>query len=308
MTYRYDGRVVVITGAGRGLGRAHALLFASLGASVVVNDVGGSKEGVGADSGPANDVVAEIRSTGGTAVADIHSIATEDGCRELVATAIREFGRIDVLVNNAGISRWASFPEADAENLERTLDVHVRGSWHATRAAWGHFVEQGYGRVILTNSTGMFGMPDNLAYSTAKGAILGMMRSLSLAGAPHGITVNCISPNASSRPSETSAPVTFSMNQSEKRADGMRAELVSPMVAYLAHESIDITGQIYMAGGSRFSRMFIGATDGYLHDGPEDPTVDDVAHHLAQIDDLSDYYTPASATEWGKRYLGHLFP
>ncbi|MFT4307391.1 MAG: SDR family NAD(P)-dependent oxidoreductase, partial [Microbacterium sp.] len=129
---RFDGRVAIVTGAGRGLGRAHAQLLAERGAKVVINDVGGSKEGVGSDAGPATEAVAEIVAAGGEAVADTNTVATEEGCQALVETAIREFGRVDIVVNNAGISRWATFPEADAENLEITLDVHLRGSWNTT--------------------------------------------------------------------------------------------------------------------------------------------------------------------------------
>lgn len=306
MSYRFDGRVAVVTGAGRGLGRAHALLLAARGASVVVNDLGGSKEGEGNDTGPANDVVAEIRAAGGTAIADTGNVGSEADCHAMIERAVREFGRIDILVNNAGISRWASFPEADAENLDRTLDVHVRGSWHSTRAAWPHFVRQGFGRVIMTNSTGMFGMPDNIAYATAKGALIGMMRSLSLAGAPHGITVNCLAPNAMTRRGTSKEPNSITASPMTTPLDDMRTELVSPMLAYLAHESCEVTGQIYLAGARRFAKMFIAVTDGYLHEGDQDPTVEDVAAHWSEIDDESDHYTPASAAEWAQRYLGHL--
>lgn len=306
--YRFDGRVAVITGAGRGIGRAHALLFAERGAKVVVNDLGGTKEGEGRDEGVAHQLVTEIVEAGGVAVADTSDIGTEAGCHALIETAIEEFGRVDVLVNNAGISRWATFPEADAENLERTLDVHLRGSWHATRAAWSHMVRQGFGRVVMTTSTGLFGLPDNLAYATAKGGIIGMMRSLSIAGAPHGITVNCISPNAVTRKGDAKAvnSLTTTLASGARRAPGMMdTEMVSPMVAYLAHESCDVTGEIYLSGGRRFARMFIAATEGYLQPGDDLPTIEDVAAHWAEINDEADYYVPQSLPDWVSRYMAH---
>ncbi len=157
--HRFEGRVAVVTGAGRGLGRAYALLLASRGAGVVVNDLGGSMEGEGTDAGPAADVVAEIVAAGGAAVADTNDVAIPQGADALVATAVEAFGRIDVLVNNAGIIRWAGLPEADAANLEAHLAVHVGGSFNTTRAAWSHLVEQGYGRIVMTTSAGFFGLP-----------------------------------------------------------------------------------------------------------------------------------------------------
>ncbi|NRG41038.1 SDR family NAD(P)-dependent oxidoreductase [Rathayibacter sp. VKM Ac-2835] len=305
---RFDGRVAVITGAGRGLGRAHALLLAQRGAHVVVNDLGGSKEGVGSDSGPAHEVVEEIRAAGGSAAADTHDVGSEEGCRAIVDTAVKEFGRIDIVVNNAGISRWASFPEADADNLERTLDVHLRGTWHTTRAAWPYFEEQGYGRVITTASTGMFGLPDNLAYATAKGALIGFTRSLAVAAAPKGILVNCIAPNAVTRPSETTGKpnIVTASPAGEAQRQAMDTALVSPMVALLAHESCPVNGEILVAGGRRFARWFLGVTPGWLADGDGAPTVEDVAQHWAEINDPDGYYAPTDLMDWAGRFMSHL--
>ena len=155
----FEGRVAVVTGAGRGIGRAHALLLAERGASVVVNDLGGSMEGAGTDAGPASTVAAEIVAAGGVAVADTSDVASAEGAQTLVDTAVERFGRLDILVNNAGIIRWAGLPEADAENLASHLAVHVGGSFNTTRAAWPGMVEQGYGRIVMTTSSGMFGLP-----------------------------------------------------------------------------------------------------------------------------------------------------
>ncbi len=305
---RFDDRVAIVTGAGRGLGRAHAMLLAERGAKVVVNDFGSSKEGEGSDTGPANDVVEAIRAAGGTAVADTNSVGTEDGCHSLVESALSAFGRVDIVVNNAGISRWASFPEADATNLETTLDVHVHGTWHTTRAAWPHMERQGYGRVITTTSTGLLGLADNLAYATAKGAIIGFTRSLAFSGAPKGIVVNCVAPNAVTRPSESATKpniVTASTMDSARR-QAMQTELVSAMVAYLAHESCVTTGEILVAGAGRFARWFLGFTPGWLDPGEGLPTIEGVAAHWPEILDEEGYYVPANTSEWGARFMSHL--
>ncbi|GAA2705982.1 SDR family NAD(P)-dependent oxidoreductase [Actinoplanes palleronii] len=307
---RFDGRVAIVTGAGRGLGRAHALLLASRGATVVVNDVGGSKEGEGSDAGPANDVVAEIVAAGGTALADTHSVGSEAGCQALVADTVREFGRVDIVVNNAGISRWASFPKADADNLELTLDVHLRGTWHTTRAAWPHMEKQGYGRVITTASTGMLGLADNLAYATAKGALIGFTRSLAFSSAAKGILVNCVAPNSVTRPSESAAkPNVVTSNQMDTaRAAVMSTENVSPMVAYLAHESCTVNGEILVAGAKRFGRWFLGFTPGWLDTAEGVPSAENVAAHWDEIVDEKDYYVPTGTMDWGGRFMSHLYP
>ena len=224
--HRFDGRVAVVTGAGRGIGRAHALLLAERGASVVVNDLGGSMEGEGADVGPAVAVAEEIAAAGGAAVADGSDVSTPDGGQALIDAAVEHFGRLDVLVNNAGIMRWAGLPEVDAVDLERHLAVHVGGSFNTTRAAWPHLVDQGYGRIVMTTSAGFFGLPKNLAYATAKGGVIGLTRSLSTAGARHGIKVNLIAP----------AAVTRMAGPATDETPPMPPEHVAPMVAFLAHE------------------------------------------------------------------------
>lgn len=305
---RFDGRVAIVTGAGRGLGRAHALLLAERGAKVVVNDLGGSKEGEGSDAGPANDVVSEILAAGGIAVADTNNVGSEAGCHALVQTAMRDFGRIDIVVNNAGISRWATFPDADAENLELTLDVHLRGTWHTTRAAWPYMEQQGYGRIITTTSTGMLGLPDNLAYATAKGALIGFTRSLAVAAAAKGILVNCVAPNSVTRPSlSADKPNIVTANQMDTaRVQAMQTDLVSPMVAYLAHESCGVNGEILVAGAKRFARWFMGFTQGWLGDGNGVPTIEDVVTHWDEINDQDGYYVPTGTYDWGARFMAHL--
>jgi NAD(P)-dependent dehydrogenase (short-subunit alcohol dehydrogenase family) len=293
---RFDGRVAVVTGAGRGIGRAHARLLAARGASVVVNDLGGSMEGEGTDAGPAAAVVEEITAAGGAALADTSDISTPAGGEALVAAALERFGRIDIVVNNAGIMRWAGFPEVDAESLAAHLAVHVGGSFHVTRAAWPHLVAQGYGRVVMTTSTGMLGLAENVSYATAKAGVLGMARSISTAGAAHGIKVNLIAPAAATR-----------MAGAQAESPEMASDLVSPMMAYLAHEDCPVTGEVYVAGGGRFNRLFIATTPGYVHAGGA-PTVEDVAEHWATINDEAGYLVPSDLMDWTADFLAHLLP
>ena len=290
--HRFDGRVAVVTGAGRGLGRAYAQLLAARGARGVVNDLGGSMEGDGADEAPAAAVAAEIAAAGGEAVADANDVAIEDGARALVDGAIERFGGLDILVNNAGIMRWARFPDVDADALEAHLAVHVVGSFNTARAAWPHLVEQGYGRIVMTTSTGVLGLPNNTAYAAAKGGVVGLTRSLATAGANAGIRVNLIAPAATTRMAGEGGP-------------DMPPELVAPMVAFLVHEACPVTGEIYTAGAGRFARLFIASTPGYVHDGPA-PTIEDVADRWATINDEAGYTVPADLMAWSTAYLSHL--
>jgi NAD(P)-dependent dehydrogenase (short-subunit alcohol dehydrogenase family) len=296
--YRFDGRVAVVTGAGRGIGRAYARLLAARGARVVVNDLGASTGGSGSDAGPASETVDEIVAAGGEAVADTNDVSSVAGAEALVGAAVERFGRIDVLVNNAGIIRWAGMPEVDADNLNRHLAVHVGGSFNTVRAAWPHMVEAGYGRIVNTTSAGIFGLPDNTSYATAKGAVVGLTRSLAAAGDAHGITANCIAPGAMTRMAGPGG---------EDASPEMSPDLVAPMVALLAHEECPVSGEIYAAGFGRFARIFIGMAPGYVHTGPA-PTVEAVADNWAAINDEPGYTIPADLTEWSATFMAHLRP
>jgi len=188
--------------------------------------------------------------------------------------------------------QWADIPDADEDNLDAHLAVHLGGSFHTARAAWPHFAEQGYGRIVLTTSTGLFGLRGNVSYASAKGATIGLMRALAFAGRKHGINANCIAPAATTRLAGEGGP-------------DLPPALVAPMVAYLAHETCSVTGEIYAAGGGRFARVFLASTDGYVHPQP-DPTIEDVAENWVAINDETGYYAPADLQGWAARFLDHL--
>ncbi len=274
------------------------MLLAERGARVVVNDLGGSMTGVGADEAPAESVAAQIVAQGGAAIADGHDVSTVDGADALIGAALETFGRIDVVINNAGIIRWAGLPDADADNLAQHLAVHVGGSFNTTRAAWPHFVEQGYGRVVMTTSSGLFGLATNLGYAAAKGGVIGLTRSLAIAGEKQGIKVNALAPAAMTRMGGAPADGT-------EPDPHMAPELVAPMAAFLAHESCPVTGEIYAAGAGRFARMFIASTPGYVHAGAP-PTIEDVASQWDTINAEAGYHVPVSLLDWSARFLAHL--
>ncbi|HEY6789244.1 MAG TPA: SDR family NAD(P)-dependent oxidoreductase, partial [Trebonia sp.] len=287
---RLDGRVAAVTGAGRGIGRAYALLLAQLGAKVVVNDLGGSTLGLGSDAGPADEVVKQVQAAGGTAVANYGDVATVDGGKSVVDAALQEFGGIDIVVNNAGNMVWGSLPEATIETIEAHWAVHVRGAFNTLHAAWPYFLEKNYGRVVLTTSVGMFGLPGNIGYAIAKASMIGMAKSLTVGRGDANVNINCIAPNAITRlgvrtVQEKTVQEKTAREQAaqEAMAPVMDPALVAPMVAYLAHESCDVSGEVFVAGAGRFARLFLGVTPGYVHPGLTGVTVDDVAANWAAI-------------------------
>lgn len=273
----FEGRVAVITGAGGGLGRQHALLLAARGARVVVNDLGSSRDGSGGGSEMADQVVAEITEAGGEAVANYDGVHTWEGGQRIVQTAIDAFGRVDVVVNNAGILRDVSFAKLEEEQLDLVLRVHLYGAFHVTRAAWPHLREQGYGRVINTTSgSGLYGNFGQSNYSAAKLGQVGLTRTLAHEGAKYGITANAIAPVAKSRMTEDVMPPQL--------LERLEPEYVSPLVAYLASEACTETGRIYSVGGGYMARVAILEGEGITFDGV--PDVDAIADRVDELNQV----------------------
>jgi NAD(P)-dependent dehydrogenase (short-subunit alcohol dehydrogenase family) len=273
----FDGRVAIVTGAGGGLGRSHALLLASRGAKVVVNDLGSARDGRGVGSEMADAVVQEIVDAGGEAVANYDGVHTWGGGEAIVQTALDAFGRVDIVVNNAGILRDTSFAKLEEDELDLVLKVHLYGAFHVARAAWNHLKEQGYGRVINTTSgSGLYGNFGQSNYSAGKMGQVGLTRTLAIEGAKYGITSNVIAPAATSRMTEDIFP--------PKLLEVLQPDHVSPLVAYLASEACTDTGRIYSVGGGYMARVAILEGDGAIFDGV--PTPDDVAERWGEINEV----------------------
>ncbi len=298
----FQDRVAIVTGAGRGLGRSHALLLASRGAAVVVNDFGGSTDGTGGSDTPADEVVAAITAAGGVAVAEHSSVADPAGGEAVVAKALDEFGRIDIVINNAGILRDKSFSKLEWSDLDPVLDVHLKGAFYVTKPAFAHMREQAYGRIVLTASNaGILGNFGQTNYGAAKMGLVGFMNVLKLEGAKYNIKVNTIAPVAKTRMTEDLlGPL----------ADKLDPEAVSPVVAYFASEACEFSGEAWSVGGGSVSRFFVGLTDGYFkhpeHEGPL--TIEDVESNVAYIRDEDGYLVPFSVqdelTKLGPKLFG----
>jgi NAD(P)-dependent dehydrogenase (short-subunit alcohol dehydrogenase family) len=277
---RFDGRVAVITGAGQGLGRQHALELAARGAKVVVNDLGGALDGSGSSAGPAAAVVEEITQNGGEAVASTDNVATPEGARAIVQAALDAYGRIDIVVNNAGILRDKSFKNMAPEEFDQVIAVHLRGSFLVTHAAWPHLREQAYGRVVMTSSpAGLFGNFGQANYASAKMGLVGLTKTLAAEGAKYNIKVNAIAPIAWTRMTEELFPPEFK--------DSLSVELVTPVVAWLAHESNEGSGETYSVGGGRVARVFVAEGPGFTKEGGL--SVEDVRDHWQQINETEPY-------------------
>jgi NAD(P)-dependent dehydrogenase (short-subunit alcohol dehydrogenase family) len=269
---RFDGRVAVVTGGGRGLGRSYAMLLASRGAKVVVNDPGSGLTGDGTDAGPADDVVREIAAAGGQAVASTDSVATAAGGKAIIDAALDMYGRIDILIHNAGIVRRASLKEMSYEDFDAVLDVHLRGAFNVVQQAFPVMCEAGYGRIVLTSSIGgLYGNHNVANYAAAKAGVIGLSNVAALEGAPDGVTCNVIVPAAVTRMAtgiDTSA------------YPPMGPELVAPVVGWLAHETCSVTGEVFIALAGRVARAVIAESPGVHRPGW---TVEDVGEHLDAI-------------------------
>lgn len=257
---RFDGRVALVTGAGTGMGRVHAEFLASRGARVVVSDVGAATDGTGADAGRAQQVVDAITNAGGEASAWVADLLNDEGARGAVRHAVERFGRLDILVHNAGIALSGPFMEETAERMDRLLGVNSRAACIMAREAWPVMARQGHGRIVLIGSTAMYGMGGSTHYSTAKASYLGLTRSLAEEGEPLGIKVNLVCPAAATRLVDT-------MEESELKQwifDNLKPELVTPIVAYLGHDNCAVSGECFSTAGGRLAKVVIGETRGIV--------------------------------------------
>jgi NAD(P)-dependent dehydrogenase (short-subunit alcohol dehydrogenase family) len=288
---RFDGKVALVTGAGRGAGRSHAMLLASRGAKVIVNDPGVSIEGAGFSAGPADEVVNEIRAAGGEAVANYDSVADEKGAAAMVAAAIDNFGRLDIVINNAGIAKPERFEDHTADEFRRMIDVHYLGTVYVCQAAWNHFMANGGGRIVNTVSEGVMGtLPKTTAYGGAKGAVVGLTLTMAADGARHGISVNGFAPRVASRMStpevlgnvHDAPPERFTQLNNVFMAD-----LCSPAAVYLAHESCPLNGTMLVSGGGKVMAMGFWQTEGV---SKPDLSIEDIAAEIAQITDFGAAY------------------
>jgi NAD(P)-dependent dehydrogenase (short-subunit alcohol dehydrogenase family) len=277
MSIRFDGKVAIVTGAGGGLGRAHALELARRGARVVVNDLGGAVDGSGGSSQAANDVVAEIKALGGEAVANGGSVADREGARSIVRDAVDAYGTVDILINNAGILRDKSFAKMALDDFELVLRVHLLGSVYCTQAAWPIMAEKNWGRVVMTtSSSGLYGNFGQSNYGAAKMALVGLMNTLKLEGERKNIRVNAIAPVAATR-------MTSDLGMPEEVFKALKPELVTPAVLYLCSEDAP-NGTIVEAGAGYFAKVAVMEGKG-VHLGPQ-ASVEDVAAAFDRIADL----------------------
>ena len=273
---RFDDRVAVVTGGGRGLGRSYALLLASQGAKVVVNDPGGSIGGDGTDAAPADEVVREITAAGGQATASTESVATPEGGKAIIDAALDAYGRVDILVHNAGNVRRASLKAMSYDDFEAVLDVHLRGAFHVVRPTFPQMCDAGYGRIVLTSSIGgLYGNHDVANYAVAKAGVIGLSNVAAIEGAPHGVKSNVIVPAAVTRMAEGIDTSAY---------PPMGPELVAPAVAWLSHESCSVTGEMLVALAGRVAMAVVVETPGVYRPSW---SIAEVGEHIAAIREAS---------------------
>ncbi len=302
---RFDDQVAVITGAGNGLGKQYALLLASRGARVLVNDIGGSVTGSGSDADAATAVADDIRRQGGEAVADSSSVTSPEGGQTIIDAALQAWGRVDIVINNAGIVRDAPFEEITADRLDPLIDVHLRGAFYVTRPAWKLMREQRYGRILNTcSAAGLLGAERMSNYGAAKTGLIGLTRVLAAEGADHNIKVNAIAPIAytrmlahsvetAGRPDDPSAQAVLDelVAQYLQKLD---PALVAPVAAFLTHRDCPVSGEIYTVGAGHVARFFIGRTQGFY--SPE-LSIEQVRDHLGEIRDEAGYTVPGGPAD-----------
>ncbi|OBK71997.1 SDR family NAD(P)-dependent oxidoreductase [Mycobacterium sp. 1274761.0] len=301
----FSDQAVVVTGAGRGLGRLYALDLAKRGASVVVNDLGGSMGGEGADTTVADEVVTEITQAGGNAVASYDSVDSPEGGEAIVQTAVEHFGRLDAVVSNAGIFNSIAFDEMSPDQWRQMLKVHLDGGFYLSQPAFTVMKKQGYGRfVFISSSGGMFGQHLEAHYGAAKAGLVGLSNVISLEGAEHGILSNTVLPFGFSR------MVTETVDAKTLEDTGLKEliapEKVVPIVTYLASRACESTHQNYSALAGRYGRVFIGLGDGWLAEKDATATADDIAEHFAQVSGTESYSIPGNIYEELFSVMGRL--
>jgi len=283
---RFDEQVAIVTGAGHGLGRTYAEELARRGAAVVVNDLGVDVHGLG--SGPAAQVVVdEITTAGGRAVANMDSVATAEGGQAIVDAAIENFGRVDIVINNAGILRDKSFHNLSFQEMDDIFDVHLRGAFFVSQPAYKVMREQKYGRFLFTSSAaGLFGNFGQTNYSAAKMALVGLSSTIAIEGAKNGIHSNAIAPIARTRlTEELLGPM----------AEALHPEFVTPLALYLVSRDCPLTHEVFSVGAGRYARAFVGVSDGWFSGKGTVPTAEEVAEHIGDIRDLTNYIVPDNA-------------
>ena len=286
---RFDGRVAVITGAGGGLGKTYALDLSSRGASIVVNDLGGAADGTGGGSSMADQTVQEISEAGGKAVANYDSVATPEGGKAIVQTALDNFGKVDILINNAGILRDKSFLKLEPQHLEAVIDVHLKGAFFVTQPAFAAMKENGFGRILMASSgAGIFGNFGQTNYGAAKMGLVGLMNVLAVEGAKYNIKVNSIAPIAKTRLTEQLLGGI---------ADALDPSFVTPLVTYLVSEQCELTHEIFDVGGGRYARVFVGMAPGWVSPGGKVPKAEDILDHIDLIRDQKGYTVPESIAD-----------
>ena len=283
---RFDGRVAVITGAGGGLGKTYALELARRGAHVVVNDLGGAPDGSGRSSSMADVTVKEITAAGGQAVANYDSVATPQGGLAIIKTALDSFGRVDIVINNAGILRDKSFVKLEPQDLEIVLDVHLKGAFYVSQPAFRAMKEQNYGRFLFTASAaGIFGNFGQTNYAAAKMGVVGLSNVLAVEGAKNNIKSNVIAPIARTRLTE---------NLLGPIASALEPTTVTPLACYLVSEACDLTHEVFSVGGGRFARIFVGLAPGWFAGKGRVVSLEDVRDNLGQIMSEQGYIVPKS--------------
>jgi NAD(P)-dependent dehydrogenase (short-subunit alcohol dehydrogenase family) len=305
----FDGQAVIVTGGGRGLGRLYAMELADRGASVVVNDLGGSVTGDGADRSVADQVVEEIRRHGGRAVASYDSVDSIEGGEAIVRRALDAFGRLDAVVSNAGIFHTASFDELSPSDWQHMRRVHLDGAFYVSQPAYRHMKSEGYGRfVFVASSAGLFGQPNSAHYAAAKAGVMGLANVIAIEGEPYGIRANTVLPFGFSRmvTSTIGEELAQSMRQNPGFMQAIEPELVVPLVVFLASRACELTHHNYSACAGRFARVFVGLGQGWLAKPGSSPSTDDIAAHLSEISATQPFIVPTSIFDEVAQICGRL--